>query len=241
MNSILRFSHVSKSFGSNVVLSDVSTQFYGRDFTFVMGRSGIGKSVFCKLAVGLLRPDAGDVELFNLPVQRLTEAKLLELRRRAPYLVQHPALVDWLTVWDNLRLVTADDQRIARALADLDLSSLSRRRPTELGPGAKKRVSLARALAYDPAFILLDEPTTGLDPSQAAQVNSALRSIKNRGLGALVVSHDYRAVAELADRVLLLRAGAIAFEGPTSDFLRSSDREIQQLLNPPLVEARAYG
>ena len=111
------------------------------------------------------------------------------------------------------------------------------RRPTELGPGAKKRAAIARALALQPEYLLLDEPTTGLDRGAARQVQEVLGSIKARGLGALVVSHDYRLLRALADRVLVVGGGGCAFLGTPEDFLASSRPELRALTAPFLESA----
>lgn len=232
---------MSKSFGPHLVLNEISAHFRAADVTFVVGRSGTGKSVLCKLAVGLEQPDAGEVELLDFVLANLSESERVNLRRKVPYLTQAPALLDWLTVEENIRLITKNEERVERAIETLDLSSIRKRKPTDLGAGAKKRASIARALAYDPVFVLWDEPTTGLDRTEATQVMRALTSVKRSGLGGVIVSHDYRAVAELADRVLWLREGSIAFAGSANDFFTSSDPEIRKLIDPPVVEARVYG
>lgn len=218
MTEALRFSGVSKAFGQYRVLDDFSLEIPLDGVTFVVGRSGIGKSVLCRLAVGLLRPDRGAVELLGEEVSRLPERELTRLRRRAPYLVQGPALLDWLTVEENVALAAnGSRERVLAALARVGLAEYAHQFPQALGASLQKRVAIARALVLEPRLLLLDEPTTGLDRAAADQVLSVLAELRADRMAAIVVSHDYRAVTQLADRVLSLARGKPAFFGPTKD------------------------
>jgi len=237
---MLRFSEVSVTFESGRrVLAGLSAELSTRELTFVAGASGAGKSVLCRLAVGLVRPDSGEVELLGERVDTQPERTLRKLRQRAPYLVQGPALLDWRTLRENVVMAAPGISREAAedALRLVGLDGLADRLPTELGPGAKKRAAIARALALQPEYLLLDEPTTGLDRRAAAQVEGVLASVKARGLGALVVSHDYRLLRTLADRVLVVGGGRCAFLGTPEAFLASSEPELRALTAPYLETA----
>jgi phospholipid/cholesterol/gamma-HCH transport system ATP-binding protein len=237
---MLRFSEVSVTFESGRrVLAGLSAELSTRELTFVAGASGAGKSVLCRLAVGLVRPDSGAVELLGERVDTQPERTLRKLRQRAPYLVQGPALLDWRTLRENVVMAAPGISREAAedALRLVGLEGLADRLPTELGPGAKKRAAIARALALKPEYLLLDEPTTGLDRRAAAQVEGVLASVKARGLGALVVSHDYRLLRTLADRVLVVGGGRCAFLGTPEAFLASSEPELRALTAPYLETA----
>ncbi len=237
---MLRFSEVSVTFESGRrVLAGLSAELSTRELTFVAGASGAGKSVLCRLAVGLVRPDSGAVELLGERVDTQPERTLRKLRQRAPYLVQGPALLDWRTLRENVVMAAPGISREAAedALRLVGLEGMADRLPTELGPGAKKRTAIARALALAPEYLLLDEPTTGLDRRAAAQVEAALASVKARGLGALVVSHDYRLLRTLADRVLVVGGGRCAFLGTPEAFLASSEPELRALTAPYLETA----
>ncbi len=197
--------------------------------TYVVGKSGSGKSVLCRLAVGLLRPEAGEVWLLGQRVDQAPERLLIPMRRRVPYLVQGPALLDWLTVAENVALAARQGRapggprspeelgdRVQASLARVGMADLAGRYPSTLGPGARKRTAIARALALRPEYLLLDEPTTGLDRAATAQVNEVIASLRREGLGALVVSHDYRSLETLADRVLLVSKGGASYVEPSS-------------------------
>nr|WP_153864801.1 MULTISPECIES: ATP-binding cassette domain-containing protein [Myxococcaceae] len=234
------FRGVTKAFvPGRPVLSGLSADVSTRDVTFVAGASGSGKSVLCRLAAGLLRPDAGEVELFGEPVHRLPERALRRLRQRAPYLVQGPALLDWRTLSENAALADrrASPERVQEALGRVGLRELGDRLPSQVGPGAKKRTAIARALVLAPEYLLMDEPTTGLDRVATAQVEEVLHGLKRSGLGALVVSHDYRLLTALADRVLVVAEGRNAFSGTPAEFLASSLPEVRALTAPYLETA----
>jgi phospholipid/cholesterol/gamma-HCH transport system ATP-binding protein len=230
----LRFEDVHRAFGGTAVLRGLTAQLSTRELTFVAGASGSGKSVLCRLAVGLLRPDRGRIDLLGERVESLSERALRKLRQRAPYLVQGPALLDWRTLRENVQLAApeAPAEAVEEALAQVGLGSAADRLPSELGPGAKKRTAIARALVLKPDYLLLDEPTTGLDRVAARQVEAALAGLKARGLGALVVSHDYWLLRELADRVLVVGGGRCAYLGTPAGFLASSEPELRALTAP---------
>jgi phospholipid/cholesterol/gamma-HCH transport system ATP-binding protein len=228
----LVFDRVEKAFGAAPVLRGLSADIPLSGLTFVVGQSGGGKSVLCKLAVGLLHPDAGRVQLDGEDVPSLGRAQLHALRRLYPYVVQGPALLDWLTAAENVALTGArpTPADVRAALDQADAGPLADLYPEALGPGAQKRVAIARALLLHPRYLLLDEPTTGLDNRAADAVNHVLTSLRDRGLGALVVSHDYRALRAAADRVLLVASGRAAFLGPRDAFLASDLPEVRSLL-----------
>ncbi|MBS1151922.1 MAG: ftsE [Myxococcaceae bacterium] len=211
----LVFTEVVKAFSPGVnVLDGLSATIPLKGLCFVVGKSGSGKSVLCRLAVGLLKPDAGQVELSGERIDTLPERKLQAVRAKVPYLVQGPALLDWLTLQDNVALASKgkpDDTRVQQAIDRVGLTDFKSRFPPEVGPGIKKRTAIARALVLQPRYLLLDEPTTGLDREAAGQVNDTLALLKQQGLGAMVVSHDYRAVERLADLVLVVDAGKASF------------------------------
>lgn len=214
MSDTLRFEGVTKRFDAHgpPVLEGLTAEVPLQGLTFVVGKSGSGKSVLCRLAVGLLKPDRGSVTLLDAQVDALPERALRPLRAQVPYLVQGPALLDWLTVLDNVMLAARGtrperEARSRSALERVGLADLAARFPPQLGPGVKKRTAIARALVLEPRFLLLDEPTTGLDREAATQVNDTLLGLKRQGLGAMIVSHDHRAVKALADRVLEVSGG----------------------------------
>lgn len=226
-----------------VVFEKLCATIPAQGVTFVVGRSGVGKSVLCRLAVGLERPDAGEVELFGQKLSGLGVRALLRLRRPSPYLVQGPALLDWLTLAQNAQLADpgASAEAVAQALDQVGLGGEADLLPADVGPGVRKRAAIARALLLRPRFLLFDEPTSGLDKPAAQQVREVLAKLRREGLGAMVVSHDYPLLERIADRVLLVSGGTARVWENRDDFLASRDREVRELVDPALVEMGRHG
>ncbi|MGC4113684.1 MAG: ATP-binding cassette domain-containing protein [Myxococcales bacterium] len=224
---MIRLIGVHKRFSGRPVLAGVNLELPSGGVTFVVGRSGAGKSVLSRCCVGLMRVDAGEVHVDGERIDQWPERKLNELRRRVSYVVQGSALLDWMSLVDNvcvplvrgleIKPVEARERAHA-ALAKVGLSDLADRSPQEVGPGARKRASIARALALAPKAVLYDEPTTGLDPAAARGVDDVIRELANQGTTALVVSHDLASIERISDRVALLDEGVIAFHGPGTEF-----------------------
>jgi phospholipid/cholesterol/gamma-HCH transport system ATP-binding protein len=229
--SALVFDDVHKGFEGRGVLKGFSAEVSLDEVTFVVGASGQGKSVLCRLGVGLLKPDSGAVTLLDQRVDKLGERALVALRKHAPYVVQGPALLDTLTLEGNVALAAPKDPaKAVHALERVGLAAQAHKFPYEVGPGVQKRCAIARALVLEPRYLLFDEPTTGLDRRAARQVNRVIGELKEQGLGALVVSHDYGSLAEVADRVLGVAEGRAAFHVRPREFLQSEDRAIRALL-----------
>jgi phospholipid/cholesterol/gamma-HCH transport system ATP-binding protein len=229
---MIRLVDVHKSFTGRPVLAGVGLEAPAGRVTFVVGRSGAGKSVLSRCCVGLLRVDAGEVWVGGSRVDHWPEHALTALRRRVPYVVQGPGLLDWLDLLENvaLPLVRALGlpraealKRAERELEQVGLAELRHRSPPELGPGDCKRAAIARALALEPQAILYDEPTTGLDAAAARRVDGLIRQSASRGAAALVVSHDLDSIRTLADQVAVLDAGRIGWSGAVADFFAAAD------------------
>lgn len=221
----LTLAEVHKRFGDHEVLRGFSAQLPLEGVTYVVGASGGGKSVVCRLGVGLLKPDRGEITLLGEPVHALPERALVKLRAKVPYLVQGPALLDWLSLERNVALAKPgpdERDRAREALRRVGLAGLEARLPAEVGPGIKKRAAIARALVLEPLCLILDEPTTGLDRDAKAQVNETIGELKRQGVGALVVSHDYASLALLADRVLEVKDGRAGYHGDAAGFLAAA-------------------
>jgi phospholipid/cholesterol/gamma-HCH transport system ATP-binding protein len=231
VSEALELEGIVKRFGTHTVLDGFSARIPLEGLTFIVGQSGSGKSVLCRLGVGLLRPDAGEVRLLGERVDRLPERKLSKLRARVPYLVQGPALLDWLTLEDNVALAREGalaDGRARAAMERVGLGPFASRYPPQVGPGLRKRTAIARALVLEPRCLLLDEPTTGLDSEAAGQVNETLELLRAQGLGALVVSHDYAALRRLADRVVEVKAGRCGYVGAPEGFLVATEANLPE-------------
>jgi phospholipid/cholesterol/gamma-HCH transport system ATP-binding protein len=229
----IRLRALSKSFGEQKVLRGINLSVARGKTMTVLGRSGTGKSVMLKLLVGLQKPDSGTIELNGEEITKLPYDDLNRVRKTIGFLFQGAALYDSLSVEENvafpLRRHTKmnDDERRDRVrvlLARVGVEDAAPKMPSEISGGMKKRVGLARALALDPEIMMLDEPTAGLDPITADEINELIRSLqKERNTSSIVVTHDMRSVRSVADRIALLDEGSILAEGTLDEL--SEDRD----------------
>jgi len=237
---IARLVDIHKSFGDNYVLKGVDLTIAAGRCTFIVGPSGTGKSVTVRHIVGLLRPDEGEVFYKDEQVDRMSNDKLFELRKRCVYVFQHPTLFDSMTVLQNVALVTKyhlglkreETERIALAqLAKMGLERQAATMPLELSTGEQKLVSLARALALNPETLILDEPTTGLDPYAAFELDRQVSTLLDSGVNLIIISHDLRSIERLAEEVVFLVNGKVRVHAPCKEFFSSSDPAAYQFVH----------
>ncbi len=237
---MIDLSHVSKAFGENRVLRDVTLTIDKGTSMVIIGGSGTGKSVLLKCILGLVPPDSGTISLDG---QDVTKADRDAFLARFGMLFQGAALFDSLPVWQNVafRLLRGSLQKPrdeARAIAIDKLRrvglkpDVADRFPAELSGGMQKRVGLARAIAADPEIIFFDEPTTGLDPIMAGVINELIREIVTEmGATAMTITHDMTSVRAIADRVAMLHDGVIQWTGPVSQLDSSGDAYVDQFIS----------
>ncbi|HKP49350.1 MAG TPA: ATP-binding cassette domain-containing protein, partial [Gemmatimonadales bacterium] len=222
--------NLSKSFGSRLILDGVSLEVPDGQNTVIIGASGAGKSVTLKLIVGLIEPDAGRVLVDGQEVQQLDREELAALRGKIGYVFQFAALLDSMTVAQNIALGLVRrghgqaeiQSRVAESLEVVELSGTEDKMPSELSGGMRKRVGIARAIALKPRYILYDEPTTGLDPITAAVMDQLIIRTRDLGVTGLVVTHDMRSAFTVGNRIALLHQGSIRRTGSV-DEVRASD------------------
>jgi phospholipid/cholesterol/gamma-HCH transport system ATP-binding protein len=239
-NSAIRLRKVSKSFGEQVVLSGVDLEVARGETVTVLGRSGTGKSVMLKLIIGLKRPDAGQIELNGEEITSMPLDDLNRVRKTVGFLFQGAALYDSLNIEENVafplrRHSKLNDrerrERVGELLARVGMEREGAKMPADLSGGMKKRVGLARALALDPEIMLLDEPTAGLDPITASEINDLIRELQQeRKISSIVVTHDMRSVKSVADRVAMLNDGNIVIEGSIDDLRKSKDEFVSTFI-----------
>lgn len=242
----IEFIHVSKSFGDQPVLDDVSFEVERGEMVVVLGKSGVGKSVTLKHIMGFLHPDSGEVRVAGRVVSRLSEQELLEVRSRVTMVFQSGALFDSLTVGENVayplreRAVRAqgpDDEdriqgRVDELLELVELENVKDLMPSDLSTGMKRAVAIARALAAEPEAILYDEPTTMVDPLMALTIGDLILKLKRRkGITSVVVTHDMKLARKLADRVVFLVDGRVAFFGPVQQMDSAREPVIRDFIH----------
>lgn len=258
---VVRLVDVHKRFGKLIVLAGVNLALRPGETTVIIGESGSGKSVLLKHIVRLLAPDRGEVWFHDTRIDRLPERQLSKLRPRFGFLFQLSALFDSMSVADNVAFpVRAHTHKrpdeiaaiVKEKLAKVGLDGIQSQWPNDLSGGQKKRVALARAIALEPEVILYDEPTTGLDPPRADEINELILKLKRElGVTSVVVTHDMASVRKVADRVLMLYEGAFIFDGTPQELMstsdgrvrcfvegRCSDEVLKSLQEPTAVETR---
>jgi phospholipid/cholesterol/gamma-HCH transport system ATP-binding protein len=235
------FKKVSKSFGENDVLKDVSFFVEQGETAVIMGRSGVGKSVSLKLLLGFLQPDSGQIIVAGKDVTNWTEEQFSQIRRCVTMVFQSGALFDSLTVEENVAFpletrgehVDAEkiDATVERLLDELELREFADRLPSDLSTGVKRAVAIARALAEDPEAILYDEPTTMVDPLMAAHMSDLIARLKAKlHKTSIVVTHDTHLAKKLADRVIFLQEGRLGFFGTWQELEQSNEPFLRNFL-----------
>lgn len=237
---MIRIRGLKKKLGKKQVLNGVDLDIPTGETIVVMGRSGTGKSVLFKHIIGLMTPDEGTIEVDGRQVVGLREAELNEVRKRFGVLFQGAALFDSMTVGENVglplrehtKLSDADVRtRVAERLEWVGLKGVEEMKPASLSGGMRKRVGLARAIAMDPAYILYDEPTTGLDPIMSDVINRLIRSLQTRiGVTSIVVTHDMNSAYHVADEIAMLHEGRVVFTGTPDEARSTSDPMVRQFI-----------
>lgn len=233
--------NVSKTFGTQQVLRGVSLDIGRGEAVVIIGRSGGGKSILLKHLIGLLQPDSGTVRVDGEDITAMDERNLLRVRRKYGMLFQMAALFDSLTVEENVGFVlrrqgleseTEIRRRVAEALEMVELPGIGHKMPSELSGGMRKRVGLARAIVYRPEIVLYDEPTTGLDPIAADNIDRLIRRVwETLHVTSIAVTHDMKSARTISNRILMLHEGRIYSEGPTAEILESADPVIHRFVN----------
>jgi phospholipid/cholesterol/gamma-HCH transport system ATP-binding protein len=246
-NGILTIKNLTKKFGTNVVLDNISLSIEKGKTTVVIGPSGCGKTVLIKHLIVLLRPSSGEVYFNDRRIDDLTERKLNKVRTHYGFLFQGGALFDSLDVTENIIFPIRQHCKITnwREVEDLVKEKLSmvgldgfqNYYPANLSGGQRKRVALARAIALNPEIILYDEPTTGLDPIRSDVINELVLKLQ-RELKAttIVVTHDMKSAYKIADRIIMLHNGKIIADGDADHIRNHPHPVVQQFINGQISE-----
>jgi phospholipid/cholesterol/gamma-HCH transport system ATP-binding protein len=233
---VIAVADLRKSFGGQTVLHGISLNVRRGETLAVLGRSGTGKSVLLRIVIGLEKPDSGSVRIHGHSVVGLVLDQLGEIRKKMGFLFQHAALYDSLTVEQNVafplehhrKQMTAAERRdrVEELLAEVGMEGTRKKMPSEISGGMQKRVGLARALALDPDILLLDEPTAGLDPISAGEIDDLILKLQaEHQVASIVVTHDLHSAETIADRLALLNEGRVIIEGSFEE-LKKSDIEL---------------
>ncbi|MGH7500735.1 MAG: ABC transporter ATP-binding protein [Longimicrobiales bacterium] len=246
---MIEYRNLYKSFGDLHVLRGVDLLVKEGETLALLGPSGSGKSVLLKCAIGLLEPDAGDVIVDGTSIAMASSDELRSVRRNLGYVFQNAALFDSLTVAENLQLAQCDETSTA-SVADLRQDAIGLLKKVNLGPevleklpaelsgGMRKRVAVARAIASRPSYLLWDEPTTGLDPVNADNIDELIFELgRSLGVTSIVVTHDLDTAFDVGDRIALLYEGRIRVIASPDEILRSDDPVVQKFVRRTRIES----
>jgi phospholipid/cholesterol/gamma-HCH transport system ATP-binding protein len=250
---MIEIRNLHKTLNRKRVLSGVNLTIAEGESLVVMGPSGTGKSVLLKHIVGLMDPDEGDVLVDGISVARADRHEIATVRERISYVFQNSALFDSLTVRGNLLLGLREgacdepgadcEAQVREALSLVNLTpDVETLLPAELSGGMQKRVAIARAIIGREPYVLYDEPTTGLDPVNAARINELIERVSAEvGGTSVIVTHDVESAFFLADRIVLLSDGVVRAEGTPEQLRHTEDPVVRGFLDPSSQPGPAEG
>jgi phospholipid/cholesterol/gamma-HCH transport system ATP-binding protein len=237
---VIELIDVHKTLSGKVVLDGMNLNIERGETFVIIGRSGTGKSVTLKHIVGIIMPDSGKVLVEGIDMSKLSRNELLAFRKKFGYLFQSNALLNSMTVFENIALPLRENEKMteseieARVRGKLSLVEMDGTQPLypdSLSGGMKKRVALARAIVRNPEIMLYDEPTTGLDPITAASVNTMIRDMQKKlNITSVAVTHDINSAYAIGDRIGLLHAGKILEVGTPDQIKNTQDLRVKQFI-----------
>jgi phospholipid/cholesterol/gamma-HCH transport system ATP-binding protein len=242
------FDQVTKRLGGKTVLNGVSFEVPRGETFVIVGLSGAGKSVSLKHMVQLMRPDSGTVNVGDECISQARGADLERLRRRFGVLFQGAALLQWLSVFENVALPLREHTRMKEAeieqtvlekLRLLNMEEAAEKFPSDLSGGMQKRVGLARAIVMNPEIILYDEPTSGLDPVTSRLIDQLIENLRRElGITSVVVTHDLHSALAIGTRIMMIDGGQIVENAPPDEFIKSTNETVQRFLESQYITRR---
>jgi phospholipid/cholesterol/gamma-HCH transport system ATP-binding protein len=242
MTPLIQFVNVSKSFGTQTVLSQINLSIDKGKITAIIGKSGVGKSVMLKHMIGLLKPNSGNILLNGKDISKLSGKESRQIRQKFSYMFQNMALFDSMTVYENIALPLQErrllkknqiDQKVMAISKKLELEDITNKYPSQISGGMKKRVALARALITDPEIILFDEPTTGLDPIRKHAVFKMISKNQQAfNYTAVIVTHEIPDIFYIAHQVAFLENARILYHGKPEGIETCSIPVVKQFIEP---------
>jgi len=245
---MIRFEQVEKSLGGKRVLDGIDFAIRRGTTAAVVGLSGAGKSVTVKHMIRLMTPDAGRVLIDGADISHANSAELARLRSRFGVLFQGAALLQWMTVRDNVALPLrehtnlGDDEieaKVEEKLRLVNLLDAMNKYPADLSGGMQKRAGLARAVIMDPEIILYDEPTSGLDPVTSRRIDALIEETREKlGITSVVITHDLHSALSIASQILMIHGGRIVADAAPQEFIESSNETVRSFLESQYITRR---
>lgn len=237
---LIRLENVTLELGGKKLLDGVNLSLHEGQTKVILGPSGAGKTTILKVILGLLKPQSGLVSVCGIELSRLSEKEIIPVRRQIGMVFQGNALFDSLSTAENILFFVRENNRMSEAEMDrivgdmlqlCNLGPIGSLMPEELSGGMRKRVAIARAIAFHPKIILYDEPTTGLDPINAKTITDVMNRLhEERNMGSIVVTHILRDAFSVADSVSMIKEGTIVFDGSLEEIRSSKETFIQNFL-----------
>jgi phospholipid/cholesterol/gamma-HCH transport system ATP-binding protein len=237
---MIRFENITKVLGGKTVLDNISFEVSAGETFVIVGLSGAGKSVTLKHMIRLMLPDSGNVIVDGESITDLGRGALQTMRTKFGVLFQSAALLQWMSVKDNVALPLREhttlneeeiEQRVAEKLRLLNLADAGDKFPADLSGGMQKRVGLARAIIMSPQIVLYDEPTSGLDPVTSRRIDNLIVDMREElGITSVVVTHDLHSALAIGSRIMMLHQGKIVENATPADFIQSPDETVQSFL-----------
>ncbi len=245
---MISFEQITKTLGGKTVLDDVSFEVPRGETVVIVGLSGAGKSVTLKHMVQLFSPDCGTVRIGEDVISAAKGAELERMRQRFGVLFQGAALLQWLTVFENVALPLREktdlsEEEIEKTVLDklrlLNMEDAVDKFPADLSGGMQKRVGLARAIVMNPEIILYDEPTSGLDPVTARLIDQLIENLRSElGITSVVVTHDLHSALAIGTRIMMIDGGKIVENATPHDFIHSENETVQRFLESQYITRR---
>ena len=238
---MIEFRDIHKAFAGKQILRGVSMSIGEKEVFFIIGTSGVGKSVTIKHLIGLLRVDSGEIHFSGERIDDLSEKDFYPIRKRIGMVFQHATLFDSMTLRENVALPLRKHMRMSHKQAQDEAGALLERvhmqdymeaLPATLSDGMRKRAAIARTLAMKPEVVLFDEPTTGLDPVSARRIDRLIRELSDDlSVTSIVVSHDLESIFSIADRIAFLYQGKVYKCGSRDEFEKADDAIVRQFIS----------
>lgn len=235
---MIKIKNVTKKFDDKIALNNVSFNIEKGETLAIIGGSGSGKSTLLRLLIGLIHPTEGEIYLNDEPLSTKTEEEWDKVRLKMGMVFQYSALFDSMTVYDNVAFglrehTNMKEEEISSIVKEklelVGLPNIAHLMPNELSGGMKKRVSLARACAYNPSIIFYDEPSSGLDPITTRKIDKLIMDTQKKlKVTSVVVTHDMLSATHIADRIAMVDKGELVAIAPTDEFKKVSDERIQE-------------
>jgi phospholipid/cholesterol/gamma-HCH transport system ATP-binding protein len=239
---MIRIEHLTKQFGSKKVLDDISFEVKDKETVVIIGSSGTGKSVLLKNIIGLIAPTSGSIFIDDVDITKCSKDQLRQSRRKMGYVFQEAALFDSLSVAENVAFGLQNlstytpkqiNDRVMECLSMVGLKDINLSlKPSEISGGMKKRVGIARAIAYGPKVLFYDEPTTGLDPIMTDVISDLIIDLRQKSqVTSIVVTHDMHSAFKIADRIIMLYKGKIVYTGTAEETKRTDNAYARQFVD----------